>query len=87
MIAYDRDLSDVLGLQMEVALSIAHEIRAKLTPQEQARLASALPVNPEAHEAHLMGRYFWNKRTKDGFIKAREYFDKAIELDPHYALA
>jgi tetratricopeptide (TPR) repeat protein len=44
-------------------------------------------VNPEAYEAYLKGRYFWNKRTADGLKKAIDYFNQAIEKDPNYAQA
>ena len=84
--SYERDLRDVLALQDDVARAIASQIRIKLTPQEQVRLASARPVNPEAHEAYLKGRYFWNKRTEEGLKKSLEYFQKAIDVDPNYAL-
>ena len=83
---YERDLRDVLALQDEVARDITTEIQIKLTPQQQARLASTRPVNPEAHEAYLMGRYYWNKRTEAGVKKAIEYFQIAIEKDPGYSL-
>jgi serine/threonine protein kinase/TolB-like protein len=85
--SYERDLRDVLALQSEVAQAIAKEIQIKLTPQEQAHLASARPVNPEAHEAYLKGRYYWNLRTEEGLKKGIEYFQQAIEKDPGYALA
>jgi serine/threonine-protein kinase len=85
--SYERDLRDVLALQSEVAGAIANEIKIKLTPQEQARLASARPVNPDAHEAYLKGRYYWNLRTEEGLKKGIEYFQQAIEKDPGYALA
>ncbi len=85
--SYERDLRDVLALQDEVARAIASEIRVKLTPQEQARLMSARPVNPEAHELYLKGRYYWNKRTPETLKKSFEYFQQAIEKDPSYALA
>ena len=55
---YERDLGDVLGLQSEVAEAIALQIRAQLTPELQARLHSAHPVNPEAYEAYLRGRFY-----------------------------
>jgi serine/threonine-protein kinase len=85
--SYERDLRDVLALQSEVAGAIANEIKIKLTPQEQARLASARPVNPEAYQAYLKGRLFWNKRTVQGLKKAIEYFNEAIDKDPSYGLA
>jgi len=83
--SYERDLRDVLALQSEVARAIATEIQVKLTPQEQTRLASARPVNPEAHEAYLLGRFYWNTRTQEGLEKALAYFQQALEKDPHYA--
>ena len=85
--SYERDLRDILALQSEVARAIASEIKVKLTPQEETRLASARPVNPEAFEAYLRGRYFWNKRTEEGLKKGIEFFGQALEKDPGYALA
>ncbi|MFQ5927272.1 MAG: adenylate/guanylate cyclase domain-containing protein, partial [Terriglobia bacterium] len=85
--SYERDLRNILALQSEVAQAIADEIKLKLTPQEQARLARAQPVNPAAYEAYLRGRYYWNKRTEEGFRKGLEYFQQAAEIDPEYALA
>jgi serine/threonine protein kinase/TolB-like protein/Flp pilus assembly protein TadD len=85
--SYERDLRDVLTLQSEVAQAIANEIKTKVTPQEQTRLASARPVNPEAYELYLKGRYEWNKRTEEGLKKGLEYFQQAIRVDPSCALA
>ena len=85
--SYEGDLSDVLGLQSEVARAIADEIKIKLTLQEQSRLASSRSVNPQAHEAYLRGRYDWNKKTESGFKKAIEYFQQAVEIDPVHAPA
>lgn len=84
---YDRDLSDVLLLQSEVARDIAAKIDIRLTPQQQKRLEQAHPVIPEAYQSYLVGRYYWNKRTADGLQKAGSYFQKAIQTDPNYALA
>ena len=85
--SYERDLRDVLALQREVARTIVNEIKAKVTPQEQTLLANARPVNPEAYELYLKGRYEWNKRTGEGLKKGLEYFQRSINLDPTYALA
>ncbi|HXN21136.1 MAG TPA: winged helix-turn-helix domain-containing protein [Candidatus Dormibacteraeota bacterium] len=85
--SYERDLRDVLALQDEVARSIANEIKIKLTPQEQARLSSGRPVDPEAHEAYLRGRYELNKWTEEGLKKSVDYFERAIQKDPAYAQA
>jgi TolB-like protein/Tfp pilus assembly protein PilF len=85
--SYDRDLRDVPALQSEVAQAIAREVQVKLTPQEEAHLAQAHPVDPEAYEAYLKGRYHWNRRSREGFGKAGEYFQQAIAKDPTYAAA
>jgi TolB-like protein/DNA-binding winged helix-turn-helix (wHTH) protein len=85
--SFDRDLSHILELQGEVAQAIANEIRVKLMPSEQIKLASPGPVTPEAHEAYLKGRYYWNKRTQKGLKTSIEYFEQAIAKDPSYAVA
>jgi tetratricopeptide (TPR) repeat protein len=84
---YDRDLSDVLLLQSEVAHDIARKIDLELSPQQKTRIARGVhPVIPQAFDAYLLGRYYWNKRTADGLQRAGDYFQKAIEQDPQYAL-
>jgi len=82
--AYERDMKDVLTLQADLARDIAGQIRLTLTSQQQSRLAATRPVDPEAHELYLKGRYFWNKRDETGFKKAAEYFQQAIARDPAY---
>lgn len=83
--SYERNASDVLDLQAEVAQAIAQQIQAQLTPQEHRLIASARPVNPAAQEAYLLGRYHWNKTTEGEWKQARQYFEKAVALDPTYA--
>ena len=85
--SYEGDLRDTLELQSKVARAIADQIQIKLNPQEQAALKNVKPVDPQAYESYLKGRYFWNKRTADGLKVARAYFDQAIEEDPNYAEA
>jgi TolB-like protein/DNA-binding winged helix-turn-helix (wHTH) protein/Tfp pilus assembly protein PilF len=85
--SYEGDFRDTLALQSRVARSIAEQIRATLNRQEQVALAKSRTMNPEAYEAYLKGRYFWNKRTGDGLRTAIEYFKHAIEVDPTYAQA
>jgi serine/threonine protein kinase/Flp pilus assembly protein TadD len=85
--SYERDLSDVLSLQSEVARAIAEEVQAKLTPQESARLARARTVNPAAHEAYLKGRYYWARATEEAVRTSLKYFEEAIAKDPRSALA
>ena len=79
--SYERDLGDVLALQGEVARDITNEIQIMLTPQEQARMASARPVNPEAYEAYLKGRYL--EFLDDA--KAVEFHQRATQIDPTWA--
>ena len=85
--SYEDNLRDTLTLQKKVAANIAEQIRITLTPQEQAALKTAKAVDPQAYEAYLKGRYFWNKRTADGLRDAVTYFNQAIEADPNYAQA
>jgi TolB-like protein/Tfp pilus assembly protein PilF len=85
--SYEGDLANVITLQREVALAIAKEIKVKLTLQEEERLATARPINPQAHDAYLKGRFCWNKRNEEGFKTAISYFERAKELDPNFALA
>src|SRR5262249_46598050 len=85
--SYDGDLRDTLALQNTVARAIAEQIRINVTPQEQVALKGVKVVDPDALEAYLKGRYFWNKRTADGLKRARDYFDQAIARDPGYAQA
>jgi serine/threonine protein kinase/Flp pilus assembly protein TadD len=85
--SYERDFKDVLALQDEVAQAIAGQIQARLTSDEQARLSRARPVNPEALDAYLKGRYEWWRWRPENYRKALEYFRQAIAIDPSYAPA
>src|SRR5438105_1080842 len=85
--SYEGDLHDTLALQSKVAQAIAEQIRATLSRRQQAALRKPKTVSPDAYEAYLKGRYFWNKRTGDGLKKAINYFSRAIETDPTYAEA
>jgi eukaryotic-like serine/threonine-protein kinase len=85
--SYDGDLRNVLRLQSEVARGIAGQMRVTITPQEEARLARTQTIDPEAYEAYARGRFAWNKFTADGLHEAINYFQKAIDKAPRYALA
>jgi TolB-like protein/DNA-binding winged helix-turn-helix (wHTH) protein/Flp pilus assembly protein TadD len=85
--SYEGDVRQTLALQKQVARAIAEEIQIELTSHERDVLKSVKAVNPDAYEAYLKGRYFWNKRTGDGLSKAVDYFKQAIEKDPNYAQA
>jgi TolB-like protein/DNA-binding winged helix-turn-helix (wHTH) protein/Tfp pilus assembly protein PilF len=86
---YDRDLGDILKLQGEVADVIAGQVRAHLTPTEQALIRRARAVNPPAYDAYLKGRLcLANEYTKpDSLKKAQRYFEESIQKDPNFALA
>jgi TolB-like protein/DNA-binding winged helix-turn-helix (wHTH) protein/Tfp pilus assembly protein PilF len=83
---YDRDVSDVLQLEGEVASDIAQQI-GHVASEQRSALARSHPVPPAVHEDYLRGRYYWNKRTEGGLRKGIEYFQKAVDQDPGYALA
>jgi TolB-like protein/DNA-binding winged helix-turn-helix (wHTH) protein/Flp pilus assembly protein TadD len=85
--SYDENIRDTLALQSKVTRDIAGQIQATLNRSEQATLQRSKTVNPEAYEAYLKGRYFWNKRTGDGLRSAIAYFSRAVEADPTYAEA
>ena len=76
--SYERDLRDILTLQSDIAKAIVDKVQVKVTPQEQSLLAKSRPVDPEAHEAYLAGRFYWNKRTAEGLTKSKSYFEQAI---------
>jgi TolB-like protein/DNA-binding winged helix-turn-helix (wHTH) protein/Tfp pilus assembly protein PilF len=84
---YERDLEDLIALESTVAEAIAEEIRGQLTERDRERLRQRAPVKPEALDAYLQGRSFWNRRTESGLQRAVKYFQQAIDLDPKYALA
>ena len=85
--SFEGDVRDTLALQNSVARAIAEQIRATVNQREQAALRNPKVVDPEAYEAYLKGRYFWNKRTGDGLKKAIGYFNLVIDKDPNYAKA
>jgi serine/threonine protein kinase/Tfp pilus assembly protein PilF len=85
--SYQRELKDVLQLQGELAHDIAEQIKIKITPQEELRLAITRTVDPGSHEAYLRGLYHLNKGTEENYRDARNDFEEAIALDPNYAPA
>lgn len=85
--SYERDLTDVLALQGEVARAIAGEIQARVTTEEAGRLARNRKVVPAALDAYLLGRFYWDQFEEETILKAIDYFEQAIQLDPEYAAA
>jgi len=93
---YNGGVRDLLRLEDQIARAVADEIQVKLKPPERVHFASARTVDPEAQDAYLRGRFFWNKGTtgalSGGQIEldlqtAIGHFKRAIEKDPDYALA
>ena len=84
---YNRRRSDILTVQEEIAREISENLRLRLTGDEQRKLSKRYTENTEAYQLYLKGRYYWNKRTEDGYQKAIESFKEAIQVDPNYALA
>jgi tetratricopeptide (TPR) repeat protein len=68
-----------------VASAIAEQIQLKLPPEASSRFARSTPVDQEAYDAYLQGRYFWNRRDKPGLQKAVQYIEQAIARDPNQA--
>src|SRR5579864_6096274 len=84
---YDYPAKDILNVEDDVAKAVAHEIRLRLTSQQQAELARSRPVNPEAFDAYLKGYYFFQRNTDNDTDMAARYYQRATQLDPSYALA
>lgn len=84
---YERDLRDVLILQSQVAEAVARTIAVTLTQEAQARLTRARPINPDAYQDYLRGRFLLNRKTEAALKQALGYFQKAIAADPGYAPA
>jgi TolB-like protein/DNA-binding winged helix-turn-helix (wHTH) protein/Tfp pilus assembly protein PilF len=86
---YDRELSNLLTLQAEIAQETADEIELTLGDKPARKSASQLPpasrVSYEVYDLCLKGRYFWNQRTESGLHQAAEYFQEAIDKDANYA--
>ncbi|HJW92252.1 MAG TPA: protein kinase, partial [Thermoanaerobaculia bacterium] len=79
--------SDIFDVQEQIASEISDQLRLQLTSQEKKRLAQPATKKSEAYELYLKGRYHWNKRTSEGIERAIQDFEKAIAIDPTYALA
>jgi serine/threonine protein kinase/Tfp pilus assembly protein PilF len=84
---YDRKLTDMFGVESEVAQRIASSLQAKLTGSEQRAITARPTENPQAHQLYLKGRFFWNKRTGADLQTAADYFQQAISADQGYANA
>jgi serine/threonine protein kinase/tetratricopeptide (TPR) repeat protein len=84
---YSRKASDIFALQGDLAKEMTSMLRMRLTGDDEKRMMKSATANPEAYQLYLQGRFWWNKRNKEGSYKAIEYFQEAISKDPNYALA
>ena len=84
---YNRNFSDIITVQNDIAWKISEKLRLKLTGEDERRVTKRYTDNPEAYQLYLKGRYFWNKRGEENFRTGIKYFQDAIQLDPSYALA
>jgi serine/threonine protein kinase/tetratricopeptide (TPR) repeat protein len=84
---YKSKLADILSVQDEVSRKISENLRVRLTGEDKQRLARRYSSDAEAYQLYLKGRYFWNKRNEEGFRNSIDYFKRAEERDPTFALA
>jgi TolB-like protein/Tfp pilus assembly protein PilF/predicted Ser/Thr protein kinase len=84
---YNRKVVDVFALQDDLAKEISEKLRLRLTSEEKQRLTKRYTEDPQAYQLYLQGRYYQNKRSAEGYLKALEYFQRAVDKDPAYALA
>jgi serine/threonine protein kinase/Tfp pilus assembly protein PilF len=84
---YTRGMSDIISLQEDISREISGKLRLRISGETKDRLTKRYTENTEAYELYLKGRYYWSRRTADGLKKAIDFFQKAIEKDPAYALA
>ena len=85
--SYQRKQSDLVTLQSEIAKDVSTKLKSKLSGADEAKVTKTSTANPEAYQAYLKGRYYWNRRTTENIKKAIEQFKTATDLDPNYALA
>jgi serine/threonine protein kinase/Tfp pilus assembly protein PilF len=84
---YDRKPGDIFAIQDDISNEISGNLRIKLTRAEKKRLTKRQTDDAEAYRLYLNGRHHWNRWTEEGFYKAIESFQQAVEKDPAYALA
>jgi len=84
---YNQKLDDIFSVQDDIARKIVRALKVKLLGEKDVQIVNSHTINPEAYEFYLKGRLFLNQRTSEGFKKGLTFFNKAIELDPSFALA
>lgn len=84
---FDLRSEDAMSSQQGIAAGIADSIQLRLSPLTNARSRLVQTADPDAYHDYLLGRYYWNKRSREGLETARAYFQRAIDRDPNYARA
>ena len=84
---YHRKQTDLVSLQTDVARDISTRLKTKLSGADEAKVTKTYTTNPEAYQFYLKGNFYRTKYTEDGYKKGIEYYEKAIAIDPNYALA
>ena len=84
---FDRNLTDIFSIQSDIANQVANELQATLSAKEIKQIDKIPTRNMEAYKMCLMGRFFWNRRNKTDQLNSIKYFEKALSIDPDYALA
>jgi TolB-like protein/tetratricopeptide (TPR) repeat protein len=84
---FDQTFTDTFGIQDSISDSVVRSLALNLSSDEQKQLGKHYTTNVAAYDSYLMGLYFWNKRSKDGLEKAIDYFGRAVQKDPNFALA
>src|SRR5881227_1323055 len=84
---FDREVKDIFAVQQEIAAAVASSLKTTLLGSEQASSANPATKNTEAHNAYLLGHYYFQRRNLEDYRKAVSHYDEAIRLDPDYALA
>ena len=84
---YDCEMKDIFAIQDEISLTIVDKLKVKLLREDKEKLVKRSTEDVEAYNLYLKGRYFWGKRTKEGFRKAMEFFEQSIVEDPNFTLA
>jgi serine/threonine protein kinase/tetratricopeptide (TPR) repeat protein len=84
---FNRSQAEIFAMQDEIATEISQKLQLRLSSEQKKRLDRRYTRDLEAYHLYLKGRYYWNKRTVDGLIKAIDFFGRAIDRDPAFALA
>jgi TolB-like protein/Tfp pilus assembly protein PilF len=84
---FDPEQEDIFSILDKISMTIVDKLKVNLLGGEKTKIVKRYTQDPDAWDLYSWGRYYWNKRTEDGFKTAIDYFDLAIKKDPSYALA